>query len=537
MNLQTTNCCRICLKSELLMSIYLYTPTFPMRPIEIIEKLNIFKYDENLPTLLCQSCLYRLLDAYNLQQLAEASEQRLREYIGNGCGGISSSGVGLCDLSNISIDQDSSSFSSTAAICDTGRGGERVKEAGVTATIYENICDIFERNNLETSNLTFVEKGCMGVTTADDMLNDIEIDVSSLTRSEANEDTLNEVRANKHTNFDFNRIDNMEEAVAMTATDKDSNLPTSKEELGEKCSECGKVFKNCICLETHIRTHTNEKLFQCKQCSRQFKQSGSLLIHQRTHTGERRFQCEICANLFTTSSNLKAHKAIHLECREYRCPQCERDFKTLRQLRRHEAVHKTVKEHICEICQKAFNKRSYLRDHITAMHRGGGRRHKCAECGKLFGRRSNLVSHIRIHSGDKPFQCKLCTWKFNQCSALARHMKKHSKSKNILFDLKTTDEVLKSTALKNAVAAFLVNDAGVNNLESRTSCNVLSNMSNLHDDRIRSLETAKGSYARFEDATANMKTAKQQESLQTNEGRSNGDGDSVGYNFNTKMIY
>lgn len=42
MNFQSS-CCRICLKSELLMSIYLYSPTFPLRPIEIVEKLNIFK--------------------------------------------------------------------------------------------------------------------------------------------------------------------------------------------------------------------------------------------------------------------------------------------------------------------------------------------------------------------------------------------------------------------------------------------------------------------------------------------------------------
>lgn len=99
--------CRICLKNDILVSIY--SPTFLLRPIEMLEKLQILKVfnnyfyqnnlskqlkytkkyfffklplDETLPTLLCQSCLYRLLDAYNLQQLAEASERRLREYFG-----------------------------------------------------------------------------------------------------------------------------------------------------------------------------------------------------------------------------------------------------------------------------------------------------------------------------------------------------------------------------------------------------------------------------------------------------------------------
>lgn len=105
--------CRICLKTDLLVSIY--SPTFLLRPVDMLTKLHILKVmqigdfsrdnslvvvlpfscccccccivqlpldDLELPTALCQSCLYRLLDAYNLQQLAEASEQRLREYLG-----------------------------------------------------------------------------------------------------------------------------------------------------------------------------------------------------------------------------------------------------------------------------------------------------------------------------------------------------------------------------------------------------------------------------------------------------------------------
>ncbi|XP_054745142.1 zinc finger protein ZFP2-like isoform X1 [Anastrepha obliqua] len=470
MNFQATSCCRICLKSELLMSIYIYSPTFPMRPIEIIEKLNIFKYDETLPALLCQSCLYRLLDAYNLQQLAEASERRIRDFIGNSGGG----GLGLCGISINSINQDSSTFSSTAAM------GDSCKDAGVTAAIYANICDMFERNNVQTNNVIIGENGCM--VTGEDMLNDIEIDVSSLTRSEANGDTLNEVFASKHTNFGVIEVNPNQKEAKTEKTDivvnKNKFQPITTNgidvltQLPERCSECGKVFKHTDYLEAHGT-----------QCPCQRKQSSNLLLHQRTNTGERRFQCEICANFFTTSSNLKAHKATHLEHREYHCSQCKRDFKTLRELRRHEPVHKTVKDNVCENCQKAFTKRSYLMDHIAAMHRGI-RRHKCLECGKVFGRRSNLVSHIRIHSGEKPFQCKFCAWKFNQSSALARHMKKHTKSKANNFGFKTTDQVLKNSSLINilqpteAVEARAT-DISTINISPQSGFNVLSNISNL----------------------------------------------------------
>ncbi|XP_011191920.2 zinc finger protein 578 [Zeugodacus cucurbitae] len=471
MNFQTS-CCRICLKSELLMSIYLYSPTFPLRPIEIVEKLNIFKYDETLPTLLCQSCLYRLLDAYNLQQLAEASERRLRDYIGNGTAGGS---LGLCGISTNTINQDSSCFSSTAPIGDT------CKDAGVTSTIYTNICDMFERtSNMQTNNEVVNDKVC--TVAGEDMLNDIEIDVSSLTRSEANEDTLNEVFAIKHTHLSLNRENNLKTAISSDLAISPPVEANTDVSLNEKCSETGKHF-NSNCVEIPKLIHTKEKTFHCKQCPRQFKQSSNLLKHQRTHTGEKRFQCEICANFFTTSSNLKAHKSTHLEQREYHCGQCKRGFKTLRELRRHEPVHKTVKDNVCGKCHKAFTKRSYLMEHIAAMHRDM-RRHKCADCGKLFGRRSNLVSHIRIHSGEKPFQCKFCEWKFNQTSALARHMKKHTKSENVNFNFKTTQ--LKDSTLLNILRTTEVietPDAAISDIgiTTQSNFNVLNHLSNLGD--------------------------------------------------------
>ncbi|CAD6999736.1 unnamed protein product [Ceratitis capitata] len=473
MNFQTS-CCRICLKSELLMSFYLYSPTFPLRPIEIIEKLNIFKYDETLPALLCQSCLYRLLDAYNLQQLAEASERRLRDYVANTTTGGAINSLALGNMSINSINQDSSSFSSTAAIGDTCRDAE------MTSAIYANICDMFERSNVQTNNEVTNEKTC--IVGGEDMLNDIEIDVSSLTRSEANEDTLNDVFNEKHINSNLNRGVTIEATINKP---KISISPTTKCRIDgaitELNTECGTLSSNSSYLEVFKLVGSNEKTFQCKECSRQFKQSSNLLIHQRTHTGERRFQCEICANFFTTSSNLKAHKATHLEQREHRCRQCDRDFKTLRELRRHEPIHKAVKDVVCGKCQKAFTKRSYLLDHIAAMHHGI-RRHKCADCGKLFGRRSNLVSHMRIHSGEKPFQCKFCEWKFNQSSALARHMKKHTKSENLNFDFKATDQVLKN--ILQAPAVIEADDVEISemNMTAQSSFNVLNNITSFSDE-------------------------------------------------------
>uniref|UniRef100_T1GT77 Lysine--tRNA ligase n=1 Tax=Megaselia scalaris TaxID=36166 RepID=T1GT77_MEGSC len=69
---------------ELLYS--LYCQSFQVPPIEMVQKLKIFEYnpeETNLPSSLCQSCVFRLVDAYNLKQLSESSEKNFRELLSN----------------------------------------------------------------------------------------------------------------------------------------------------------------------------------------------------------------------------------------------------------------------------------------------------------------------------------------------------------------------------------------------------------------------------------------------------------------------
>ncbi|XP_037957223.1 zinc finger protein 239-like [Teleopsis dalmanni] len=463
--------CRICLKSDLLVSIF--SPTFLLRPIEMIEKLHIFKFqaDDNLPTLLCQSCLYRVLDAYNLQQLAEASEQRLRDCI---C--ITNEGA-VSSLNLNSITQDSYVPASAE---------NAAKEADTTAAIYANICDIFERN----SNDIEVE--------AEDVLNDVEIDVSSLTRSDA-DDTLSEVFVctnpdSEYIDQTFSEITNGNVlGINKSSYDNQKKIQISKScskrkknnlKIPEKCLECGKTFNYSGYLEAHKRIHSGEKPFKCKLCSRSFSQSSNLILHQRTHTGERHFQCEICSNFFTTSSNLKAHRLTHLEQRNFNCKHCNRSFKTMRELRRHEPIHRDLKDMLkCDMCPKLFTKQRYLNVHIASVHRGI-RRHKCPQCAKVFSNRSNLVCHIRTHTGEKPFECRFCTWKFNQSSALVRHMKKHFKNKsNKICNKEQQETGLVNSALVNNflhdAEVLNVNDALVSTLPSQTNFNLLSSLPSL----------------------------------------------------------
>ncbi|VDN30156.1 unnamed protein product [Gongylonema pulchrum] len=116
--------------------------------------------------------------------------------------------------------------------------------------------------------------------------------------------------------------------------------------------------------------------------------------------------------------------------RPYMCPieNCDRRFARSDEMTRHVRIHTGQKPFQCRICMRAFSRS----DHLT--------------------------THVRTHTGEKPFSCDVCGRKFARSDERKRHAKVHAKQKVELCLLTEQD-----------YSTFPASEAGSTNLQAVNS--------------------------------------------------------------------
>jgi len=103
-------------------------------------------------------------------------------------------------------------------------------------------------------------------------------------------------------------------------------------------------------LKLHKSTNDGQKQYRCTVCDKRFTRKYRLIIHSRRHTGEHLYSCSQCEKSFSSPCSLCDHKNIHAS--KYKCTECGKCCKSSNELAVHRRSHSGQKPFECTVCSK-----------------------------------------------------------------------------------------------------------------------------------------------------------------------------------------
>ncbi|KAJ8400777.1 hypothetical protein AAFF_G00391310 [Aldrovandia affinis] len=117
------------------------------------------------------------------------------------------------------------------------------------------------------------------------------------------------------------------------------------------------------------------------------------------------------------------------------CPLCQRTYRCDASLREHVRFchERDAGNPICPLCGYVATHRAQMERHMVMHNQAQGkhplydhamenRKFKCLQCGKAFKYKHHLKEHLRIHSGEKPYECANCKKRFSHSGSYSSHL-------------------------------------------------------------------------------------------------------------------
>ncbi|CAJ1058655.1 zinc finger protein 260-like [Xyrichtys novacula] len=148
---------------------------------------------------------------------------------------------------------------------------------------------------------------------------------------------------------------------------------------------------------------SKKKAYTCKFCKKAFDCTFGLSVHVRSHKW-----CQGCKKEFPFPSMLTTHKS--------HCRKLQKKFSK-------KAPSSAAPEPTPSNNKVTGKEDSMAEPSQSSIHKAQPtKKFSCAFCGKLCCSGSSLQDHMRIHTGEKPFTCRVCLKKFRSKQALKLHV-------------------------------------------------------------------------------------------------------------------
>ncbi|CAF3572185.1 unnamed protein product [Rotaria socialis] len=134
-----------------------------------------------------------------------------------------------------------------------------------------------------------------------------------------------------------------------------------------------------------------------------------------------------------------------------------------------------------ENCPRRFSRSDELTRHIR-IHTGD-KPFQCKICARAFSRSDHLTTHIRTHTGEKPFSCDTCGRRFARSDERKRHGKVHQKLRNASLIHHPSQQLTSLSILTNNLLTNMKEDE--NNDGEDSSSQHSTNDSNEHQQQFQ----------------------------------------------------